>query len=814
MAEITKELGRIPVSRGDYQATTEYYKDNIVQYKRGSYQVVSESPIIGVPPTNDKNVVNPGWTLFAGTLDAQDVVNQIKEQEAQSIQAIADREAEILAKSDAAKVSFDNTGTSLSGTNVQDALKETNGKISELESEIGKNKISKTYTNADFSGLIWGGPTDGWLSAQFHQKDSIIIKVTPSQSITWNNVYLVSVFGYEPKIGVKTDKLFYVDGKLDYTNTTGSDVWLYFLYDKSATVNLSIEFSSTGILNDIDKLQKEDTFLHKSISDEIERASSEEANINANIISLNLRVGNKRESKVLSNADFANIIWGGETDGWLRSNSSYNAIIIEVYPQQTIDWSASTTSLARVFDYKPEIGKKIKYIDTIDGTQSGAKKDYTNLTEQVMYLYMVYNLPITLNLPITILPSGIFGSLENLETALDSVNYKIGEENSTKEYTSEDTSGLLWGGTSDGWLNDAYYSSTSYIIELLAGSDLLLTDIVGEIRQKYVFNYNPKVGDKGDKIASFDGTSYSNTTDKTLYVCIGFSKEPGVTLTAQISASGIRKEIEEIKESISLKGTTIVCIGDSLTEFKELSGNKFSYPDYIREITKANVINIGIGGTRFSQRVEPVDNPSSTTEGYAALDMVNLVKACCTGDFTKQESGAQYLKQYASDDNTAIVARAKAIDWSKVDVVTILGGANDWTGSSSGSYGESGSTNRETTLGAINVIVDTLLSAYPHLKIFFFTTCFRYVNDTSAGKTGWSDDVSYWGKTLKEFAAMTKNEFELNHIPVCDLYNTLGWNKYNYDNYYVRTVDYSHPYKGFYNIARRVVAFLQANRNF
>ena len=27
MAEITKELGRIPVSRGNYQSTTEYYKD-------------------------------------------------------------------------------------------------------------------------------------------------------------------------------------------------------------------------------------------------------------------------------------------------------------------------------------------------------------------------------------------------------------------------------------------------------------------------------------------------------------------------------------------------------------------------------------------------------------------------------------------------------------------------------------------------------------------------------------------------------------------------------------------------------------------
>ena len=136
MAEITKELGRVPISRGEFNLSTTYYKDNIVQYKRGSYQVVSKSPIIGVPPTNDKNVVNPGWTLFAGTLDAQDVVNQVKDQETKSIQAVATREAEILAKSDAAAVSFNNTGTSFSGTNVQDALKETDNKLSELESEV------------------------------------------------------------------------------------------------------------------------------------------------------------------------------------------------------------------------------------------------------------------------------------------------------------------------------------------------------------------------------------------------------------------------------------------------------------------------------------------------------------------------------------------------------------------------------------------------------------------------------------------------------------------------------------------------------
>ena len=138
MATKNLNLGIVPVSRGEFNSTTIYYKDNIVQYKRGSYQVISESPIIGVSPTNDNNVVNPGWTLFAGTLDAQDVVNQVKDQETKSIQAVAAREAEILAKSDAAEVRFNNTGTSFSGTNVQDVLKETNGRFSELESEVDR----------------------------------------------------------------------------------------------------------------------------------------------------------------------------------------------------------------------------------------------------------------------------------------------------------------------------------------------------------------------------------------------------------------------------------------------------------------------------------------------------------------------------------------------------------------------------------------------------------------------------------------------------------------------------------------------------
>lgn len=180
MATKNLNLGIVPVSRGEFNSTTIYYKDNIVQYKRGSYQVVSESPIIGVPPTNDKNIVNPGWTLFAGTLDAQDVVNQVKDQETKSIQAVADREAEILAKSDAAEVSFNNTGTSFSGTNVQNALKETDNKLSELESEViydvtanndgtTFSSLSALLSSENLSTLIPTSVRHGGMSIRFVQ---------------------------------------------------------------------------------------------------------------------------------------------------------------------------------------------------------------------------------------------------------------------------------------------------------------------------------------------------------------------------------------------------------------------------------------------------------------------------------------------------------------------------------------------------------------------------------------------------------------------------------------------------------------------
>lgn len=69
MATKNLNLGRVPVSRGEFNLTTTYYKDNIVQYQSASYQVTTES-ITGVTPINPEGVINTGWTLFSGSLYA------------------------------------------------------------------------------------------------------------------------------------------------------------------------------------------------------------------------------------------------------------------------------------------------------------------------------------------------------------------------------------------------------------------------------------------------------------------------------------------------------------------------------------------------------------------------------------------------------------------------------------------------------------------------------------------------------------------------------------------------------------------------
>lgn len=271
--------------------------------------------------------------------------------------------------------------------------------------------------------------------------------------------------------------------------------------------------------------------------------------------------------------------------------------------------------------------------------------------------------------------------------------------------------------------------------------------------------------------------------------------------------TSIEQRIDRLEQLIKCKDEIIVSLGDSITEFKY--GGK-GYVEYLQELTDGNVIRGGIGGTRLAERATPTLTPTSTTEAYAALDIVNIVKAWTLGDWSLVDAANQYLIDNASDDNTIIIDNLKNNPITSVNVVTILGGTNDLTGGSI--LGTNNSILPNEVCGAINLIVKMILEANPNIRIFIFTPIVRYIGSIS--DENWSDVwVNSKGYTLPQLCEKISECAKLLHIPICDMYWGLGWNRYNFSNYFIES-DVTHPYKGFSSIAKKMIGFINSNRNF
>ena len=254
-----------------------------------------------------------------------------------------------------------------------------------------------------------------------------------------------------------------------------------------------------------------------------------------------------------------------------------------------------------------------------------------------------------------------------------------------------------------------------------------------------------------------------------------------------------------------LLGKTIVCFGDSITENKY---NGKSYTDWIAQITGATVINVGIGGSQIRQRTTPVASPSSSMEAYAALDICNMVMAACEQDFSYAQAGAEWTRDHASDDNTQIVTRLAAIDWTKVYMIILFGGTNDWN-NGAGYLGTSGSTNKGETLGAVNYINNLLSSTYPTVVVNWISPIVRWMNYTSGTgvASDWSDTIEKGGLTLRQFSKTLGDEVTLSHFPFIDIYNSLGWNMANFSSYFGSN-DGTHPTKGLEVIGKKLARLI------
>ena len=235
----------------------------------------------------------------------------------------------------------------------------------------------------------------------------------------------------------------------------------------------------------------------------------------------------------------------------------------------------------------------------------------------------------------------------------------------------------------------------------------------------------------------------------------------GVTITATPSATVYTQIVEGDKPDGYLAGKKCVCFGDSIT------GNyikPFDYPSIIARKTGMEVVNGGFGGCRMAQHPDT---------GHTAFSMYNLADSVASGNWSVQDAA---VKSIESANATEHLATLKEVDWSAVDYITILYGTNDFTGGVP-IGADDGSLSTTQFKGALRHSIETILAAYPKIRIVLLTPIYRFWKEN--GTVTDSDSYESSGLKLTDYVEAVIDVADEYKLPVFNLYNSLGINKIN-----------------------------------
>lgn len=226
---------------------------------------------------------------------------------------------------------------------------------------------------------------------------------------------------------------------------------------------------------------------------------------------------------------------------------------------------------------------------------------------------------------------------------------------------------------------------------------------------------------------------------------------------------------------LTLLGKTVVNFGDSIF------GNARPPEDistYLAELTGATVYNCGFGGCRMSY------HPSAN---YDAFSMTKLADAVANNDFSLQDAAIVNTEGDAVPGYFAKgVETLKSIDFGEVDIVTIAYGSNDFNGVRLDNP-ENPLDVRSFT-GALRYSIETLLAAYPHIRVFVCSPTYRFWMDTEYAFIEDSDTkTNGWGYTTVQLLEKAREVSAEYKLPYIDNYHELGINKFNRGQYFPTT---------------------------
>lgn len=528
----------------------------------------------------------------------------------------------------------------------------------------------------------------------------------------------------------------------------------------------------------------------------------------------------------LTPSDYAGVIWGG--DKWYAANANFNGYVAKVHAGATVTITTVPSTKGRIllFADKPEVGV---------ATPSGSYLDVGRGNDTVPFSFTVPEGKEWLFFGVTLSSTTKDASFSETGNGLLQM-YKEFTDSGVSPQTIEENSDRIddlytktgWTDVEE-WTIPAWATSSNYYIT---------TDFSLPIRFTY-WTDNPASDMSGSshkemRLSEYNGDTFvanhyfyldeTRQTDGTFQITIASFNSATTRIlvygaTVVGSAVNYRMTMEHIGtlnaeletriESVGLRDYSTlkcVCLGDSITESL---GSATTYPDYLHNISKMDVYGCGFGGSDWAQRAEQSATPT-LANAYAAYDLVNLVKSWCDNDFTYVDA-AQAVTTASSDDNSAQIARLKAQTVANTDMVIIMSGVNDF--SRNKVLGDADSTSKGEVSGAINLVIQYLLTANPNLTIYLVNNK-RYYANGNFTDAGLSDNITNGqGLHLSDYNECIARQAAKWNIPICDVHDSLGWNMYNHSIYFAN--DGAHcTSKGYEIIARKIWSFIKANEIF
>ena len=209
----------------------------------------------------------------------------------------------------------------------------------------------------------------------------------------------------------------------------------------------------------------------------------------------------------------------------------------------------------------------------------------------------------------------------------------------------------------------------------------------------------------------------------------------------------------------------IVCLGDSIF------GNNqppYDLPTYIEVMTGKKTANCGFGGTEAGTWDGTQYPNMQYMEKYNPLSYCGIADAIASGDWTDID-----IDWYTLYGDAAFMPNKyilKNIDFSKVRVITVAFGENDWAHKRV-MDNEEDLLDTSTFKGALRYGTETILTAYPNINIVFLSPIWSYAYGSEVDYTMNTDNTANGdGVYLSAYITAMKEVAAEYHLPFFDNY--------------------------------------------